>query len=31
MDVDMEAESIDCCNCTICTCWICCNGRDHWR
>ena len=22
---------MDCYNCMICTCWICCNDRDYWR
>jgi len=31
MDTDVEAELVDHCNCTIYTCWICCNGLDHRR
>jgi len=31
MDVGMEVELVDCGNCTICTCWILRNGRDHLR
>ena len=31
MDADVKAELTDCCNCTICTCWICCNECDYWR
>jgi len=30
MDASVEAELADGHNCTICTCWICCNGRDCW-
>jgi len=30
-DADEEVELADSGNCTICTCWICCNGRDCWR
>jgi len=29
MNAGVEAELEDCCNCTICMCWILCNGRDH--
>jgi len=31
MDAGVEAELTDCCKCTIWTCWICCNGRNHYR
>jgi len=29
--VGVEAKLADDYNCTICTCWIYYNGRDHWR
>ena len=29
MDACMETELVDCCNLTICTCWILRNDRDH--
>ena len=29
MDAHVEAKLVDCCNCTICTCWIPLNGRNN--
>jgi len=31
MDAGVELELADGYNCTICTCWICCNGHDHYH
>ena len=31
MNVGIEAELTDGCNCTINTCWVCCNDCDCWR
>jgi len=31
MDAGVEASLMDYGNCTICTCWICYNGRNHRR